>query len=223
MQIYFLFQGGTEFWKFWNSEGALPPRPPPGYGSELTSHLLTANILRPSIRNDELPEDEPRRSIVKVLIDSLWSDDPENRPSFSHIKKILRIVAPLKGDRVEKRAFLLEKEAEALEKYIAQDTRLINKEQDKINEWLSRSLPPDIFNQIQDGEEVDAMEIDHVSVAVFRIVDFQNLVDAIGPDELMCLVEYLIKSFQAVATQDHQLELTDINVASDSFVIGKLP
>lgn len=158
---------------------------------------------------------------MKILIDSLWSDDPENRPPFSHIKKILGMVTPLKGDQTEKRAFLLEKESEALERYIAQHTRLINKEQDKINEWLSRSLPPDIFNQIQDGEEIDAVDIDYVSVAVFRIAQFQDIVDAIGPDELTCLVEYLIKSFRAVAAQE-QLELIDINVISDTFVIGKL-
>ena len=183
--------------------------------------IILAKILRPSIRDDNLPKEEPGRSILKVLIESAWSDDPDDRPPFSHIKTVLRIIAPLKGDQVEKRAFLLEKETEALERYIAYDTRMINKERDKVHDWLSRSLPRDVYTQIQDGEVIKATALDRISVAAFRIADFQDIVATSSPDELICVIDYLIKSFHAVAAQQN-LELTEIDVKSDLCVLGEL-
>ena len=183
--------------------------------------FFAGKILRPSIRNGDLPVDEPRRSIMKFLIDSLWSDDPGNRPSFFQIKALLQTVAPLKGDEKEKRAFLLEKETEELERCIAQETRLINREQERIHEWLNRSLPPHVYSQVQGGKEFSALPIDTVSVAAFQIANFQNIVDASSAEELVCVVDYLMKSFQAMAAQ-HRLELTEIEVISDLVVIGKM-
>lgn len=155
-----------------------------------------------------------------MLIESAWSDDCEARPPFSHIKTVLRIIAPLKGHQIEKRAFLLEKETEALERYIAYDTRMIKKERDKVKDWLSRSLPSDVYDQLQNGEQVEATVLDNVSVAAFRIADFHDIVLATAPNELTYLLDYLVKSFQAVAVR-HGLELTDIEVTSDLCVISK--
>ena len=157
---------------------------------------------------------------MKVLIDSLWSDDPENRPSFSHIATVLRKISPLKGEKMETSAFLFEKEAELLERYIAQDMRLIDKEQDKVNDYLVRSLPLDIYNEIQEGEEINAIFSDDISVAVFRLVDFQEIIKRSSPDEVVNVIDYLVKSFQAVACE-YQLELAEINVISDICIVGK--
>ena len=163
---------------------------------------------------------EPKKNILKVLIDSLWSDDPENRPSFSHIATVLRKISPLKGEKMEKSAFLFEKEAELLERYIAQDTRLIDKEQDKVNEYLVRSLPLDIYDELQEGHDINAIVSDDVSVAAFRLVDFQEIVKRSSPDELINVIDYLVKSFQAVACE-YRLDLTEINVISDICIVGK--
>ena len=121
---------------------------------------------------------------------------------------------------METSAFLFEKEAELLERYIAQDMRLIDKEQDKVNEYLVRSLPLDIYNEIQEGDEINAIFSDDISVAVFRLVDFQEIIKRSSPDEVVNVIDYLVKSFQAVACE-YQLELAEINVISDICIVGK--
>lgn len=158
--------------------------------------------------------------MLRVLIESAWSEDPEGRPPFSHIKTLLRIIAPLKGDQMEKRAFLLEKETEALERYIAYDTRMISKEKEKMDDWRYRTLPPHIYSQIKDGEAIEATSLEVVSVAVFQIADFQDIVSAVSPDELIDLMDYLVKSFQAVAC-NQGLAITEMDIMSDLCVIRK--
>ena len=177
--------------------------------------------MRPRVQFHDLPKEEPGKSILKVLLDSAWSDDPDVRPPFSHIKSVLRIIAPLKGDQMEKRAFLLEKETETLEKYISYDTRMLEKEREKAEDWLKRSVPSDIYMKICDGDQFNASSLECVSVASFQIEDFQEIVSKSDPDELAGLLDYIFKSFSAIATK-LRLDFAEIEMTSNSFIIGKI-
>ncbi len=153
-------------------------------------------------------------------MESAWSDDPGDRPPFSHIKNVLKIIVPLKGDQMAKRAFLLEKETEMLEKYIAYDTKMINKEREKIDDWFNRLLPPEISTRYVMGENVEPRQFEIISVAAFQIVNFQQLIRTSEPSQLISLVDYLMKMLYAVAN-DRDFEISQSGLFSGTYVIGR--
>eukprot|EP00794_Sanderia_malayensis_P011023 gene11022-12187_t len=181
----------------------------------------SAKILRPKITDDALPNDEPARSILRLLMESAWSDDPGDRPSFSHIKKVLKIIVPLKGDQMAKRAFLLEKETEMLEKYIAHDTSMIMKEREKLNDWFHRLLPTDVSQRYITGESVQPRLYDNITVAAFHIVDLNHIVKKSKANQLIPLLDYMLKMFYATANSQN-FEISEFGVLSGTNVIGPI-
>ena len=71
---------------------------------------------------------------------------------------------------MSKRAFFLEKETELLEKYIAHDTRMIQKEREKVRDLFNRLLPYEISTQFRADEYIEAREIENVNVVALLVI-----------------------------------------------------
>ena len=123
---------------------------------------------------------------------------------------------------MSKRAFFLEKETELLEKYIAHDTRMIQREQEKVRDLFNRLLPHEISTQFRADEYIEARHIENVNVVAFQIADFQELIAQCNPEQILGLLDYLMKMFHAVATH-FGLNVTELDLLSDISVVGLYP
>ena len=176
--------------------------------------------MRPRVTDEDLPSYQPGRSVLRLLMESAWSDEPGDRPPFSHITTVLRIIAPLKGDQMAKRAFLLQKEADVLEKYIAHDTTMINNEKEKMNDWFNRLFPVEISGRFIAGESIEPRRHEYVTVASFQIVHFQSIIVNSSPDQLITFMNYMLKMFRATA-QEQDLLITELEFMSKTTIVSK--
>lgn len=167
-------------------------------------------LLRPSVEDDMLPCDPAERAIMKVLMDSCWNEDPEERPPFAYLIDALELVAPLKGSHKQKRSILLERETESLEQYIAHDTKQIFNEKRKQVDLRERiGLPfmakPEVHQD--------------VTLLYCRVANANEMMQECSPVQLVSAIDYLWKSFEAILS-NRKFQVSELCVQGDGFLYG---
>lgn len=194
-------------------------------------HFNLDDLLRPKVEEALYPSDKSESSILKMLMESCWSDSEEERPPFAYTLEILELITPLKGTPISKRALLLERETESLERYISHDTQQIFNEQEKFRDLIHRMLPPFIAIKLhgdplsvgsEDGgsDSVKPTIFNNVTVMVLRVHDLDRLVAVSNPNQLMDTISYLWKAIHVII-KSRNLKIGDMQNRGDAMMFGE--
>ena len=98
------------------------------------------------------------------LVDSIWAEDPMERPTFQQVLKQLNSLSPQKGDLMDNLVSMLEKYSTNLEAIVAERTAELAAEKAKTDELVCRMLPKAIAEQLLAGQPVSAETFECVSI-----------------------------------------------------------
>ena len=164
-------------------------------------------------------------------MESCWSDSEEDRPPFAYALEVLELITPLKGTPLSKRALLLERETESLERYISHDTQQIFNEQEKFRDLVDRMLPPFISCKLLSSAAMTGSEdgggavmptlYTNVTVMVLRLHDVDNLIAVSNASQLIDTISYLWKAVHVII-KSKNLKICDIQNRGDTIMFGKL-
>ena len=190
--------------------------------------------MRPKVEEAFYPSDKSESSILKMLMESCWSENEEERPPFAYTLEILELITPLKGTPLSKRALLLERETESLERYISHDTQQIFNEQEKFRDLVERMLPlfitekllqsstTSLSSSVNDPTHGAIMPTLHnnATVMVLRIHDLDHLMAASSANQLIDAISYLWKAINVII-KNRNLKIGDIQNRGDTMMFGE--
>jgi len=182
--------------------------------------MPSGSLIRPKIEESLYPSDDTETSILKMLMESCWGEMEGERPPFAYALEILELITPLKGSQLSKRATLLERETESLERYIGHDTQQLFREQEKINDLISRMLPnPVVAALLRDGCYKPKSH-GNITIVVLRVHDLDSVVRLANASQAMDLVSYLWKAIHVII-KNRNLKVTEIQNRGDLMIFGK--
>ena len=158
---------------------------------------------------------------MTILMESCWSEDPQERPSFRYILEILEVLSPLKGSQTYKRALLLQRESESLEEYISHDTQQLFQENEKYTNLLARIIPTSIASTINEGKECAPKYYEHATLMLLKVSNIADIILASSPTEAIEVLHYVLKAITAIITH-RKFNITEIFNEGDCYMIGIL-
>ncbi len=102
--------------------------------------------------------------ILTQLVESIWVEDPMERPTFQQVLKSLNSLSPQKGDLMDNLVAMLEKYSTNLEAIVAERTEELAAEKAKTEELVCRMLPKAIAEQLKTGQPVNAETFECVTI-----------------------------------------------------------
>lgn len=176
--------------------------------------------VRPTVENSFYPQDESEKNVLENLMESCWSEEPDDRPPFAYCLEVLEILTPLKGSQTAKRGVLLERETESLEQYISHDTRQIFKEKERLNDLISRVLPPKINEEYIRGGYVEPQYYENITIMVYRVFNFAEIIEQCEISETLLVIDYISRAASMII-QLRKLNVIEIENRGDLFILGK--
>ena len=152
-------------------------------------------------------------------MESCWAENPSERPPFAYSLEILELITPLKGSQTAKRAILLQRETESLEKYIGHDTANIFQEQDKFNDLLARMLPEPVVTELNKTGSVEPKFHDNITVMVVSVANFGEIFANCTVDDAINVINHLWCAISVIKTS-RKLHVTEINNRGDFMILG---
>jgi len=178
-----------------------------------------SDILRPVVDESLYPTDESEKTILQNLMENCWSETPDERPPFAYCLEVLELITPLKGNQTVKRSILLERETESLEQYISYDTKNIFKEKDKYNDLLARLLPLTIAQQLHEGKHIATQRYENVTVMVYRIFNFKEIMEKCDAVQSMAIVDYIHRAIDMII-QNRKFKIMEIDCSRNMHVLA---
>ena len=113
---------------------------------------MVVDCLRPTVEEDELPNEEKQASLLMQLIETCWNEDPKCRPEFKYCLSELGKISPHRGELMDNLIELMEQYTTSLESIVAERTADIIVEKEKGDLLLSKMLPPLIAEELKLGK-----------------------------------------------------------------------
>ena len=95
---------------------------------------------------------------------------------------------------------MLEKHSNNLEELVAQRTNSLSVEKQKVEALLERMLPKKIARQLKDGNQVEPVSFEQVTIYFSDIVGFTNICATIEPIDVVTLLNTLYTMFDNIAS-----------------------
>ncbi|XP_042146026.1 atrial natriuretic peptide receptor 1 isoform X2 [Ixodes scapularis] len=192
-------------------------------------HLETSDIVARVIT----PEDPPFRPVVDrdaciselhQLMTRCWAEDPDERPTFNHIKVMMRVIN--RGyhgevnimDNIMAR---MEQYANELEVLVEQRTAAFLEEKRKSEELLYQVLPRSVAEQLKRGNAVIPELYDSVTIYFSDIVGFTSMCSSSTPIQVVDFLNDLYTCFDAVISD---FDVYKVETIGDAYmVVSGLP
>nr|CAB3264428.1 atrial natriuretic peptide receptor 1-like [Phallusia mammillata] len=149
--------------------------------------------FRPLIDYSALGED------VCGLMQRCWQEDPNERPDFTQVKKIVeKFNKDNPGNLVENLLHRMEQYAINLEGLVEERTAAYMEEKQKADELLYQMLPVPVVDRLKRGDAVPAEAFESVTICFSDIVGFTSLSAASNPMDIVSLLNDLYTCFDAI-------------------------
>lgn len=179
--------------------------------STLTDQYEPVDILQDVILRDIRP-DYPHGSspALQKIFDQCWATDPNGRPNFKKLKKLMEKAKPSKKGVLDCLMEALEIRTKELDHAI-----------DGMQALLHQILPPSVAHKLQNGESVDAESYESVTIYFSDIVGFTRMSSLLTPMQVVQFLNCLYTCFDKV------LDLYDVykveTIGDAYMVISGLP
>lgn len=183
--------------------------------------IFIESLLRPNIGDMHFASDDTEISIIKILMESCWAENPIERPPFAYSLEVLELITPLKGSLTAKRAVLLERETESLERYIGHYTYQIFREQENHRDLLSRVLPAHVAMELNDTGQVTPKYHESITVMALRIRNFGEILKRSNLNDALDVINYIWGAISVIA-KNRKLNITEIANRGDFVLFGEL-
>ncbi|XP_068761985.1 atrial natriuretic peptide receptor 1-like [Montipora capricornis] len=196
----------------------------------------SANFMEPKdiIRRVKEGEFPPFRPTVTTLVAGLeeirelmkqcWVENPDDRPDFHEIKKIMHKVLinnGMKTNIFDNIVYMMEKYADNLEELVMERTGQLIEEKKKTDALLERMLPRPVAEQLKKGQTVEAESFHEVSIYFSDIVGFTSLSSGSTPMQVVTLLNDLYTLFDDII---QEYDVYKVETIGDAYmVVSGLP
>jgi len=163
---------------------------------------MAVDCLRPTVEEDELPNEEKQASMLMQLIELCWNEDPKCRPEFKYCLSELGKICPHRGELMDNLIELMEQYTTSLESIVAERTADIIVEKEKGDLLLSKMLPPLIAEELKLGKNPQPEYFASVTIYFSDCVGFGQICSDASPyqvvellNDLYSIMDDIIESF----------------------------
>uniref|UniRef100_A0A0K0EBF9 Guanylate cyclase n=1 Tax=Strongyloides stercoralis TaxID=6248 RepID=A0A0K0EBF9_STRER len=136
------------------------------------------------------------------LIEEMWAQDPNTRPSIGVVNKLIKSMNPSKSNNLMDHIFnILEDNAITLEEEINLRTNELIKEKTKADLLLSRMLPKQVVEKLKSGQLIQPEYFDSVTVFFSDIVSFTVIASKCTPLQTVDLLNNLYTLFDSTISK----------------------
>ncbi|PFX31871.1 Atrial natriuretic peptide receptor 1 [Stylophora pistillata] len=158
---------------------------------------------------------------LHLLMKMCWNENPEERPEFWEIRKLLKKIHGRRNNLVDKIIYMLEEHSLNLEKLVEKRTEQWIEEKKRTDELLHNMLPKSVADQLKSGRPVEAESFDEVTLFFSDIVGFTALSSESTPLEIVTLLNDLYTTFDAII---HGYDVYKVETIGDAYmVVSGLP
>ncbi|XP_026996254.2 guanylate cyclase 2G isoform X2 [Tachysurus fulvidraco] len=154
---------------------------------------LAGDPLRPTLSPQMCDE------ALITLLNACWSENPDQRPPFSSIKRSLRAISPDNyGNILDNMVNKLEKYANHLEEVVEERTNQLTVEKIRADKLLCSMLPRHIADQLMSGKSVEPRSYELVTIFFSDIVGFTTMCAISSALEVVTLLNDLYSLFDEI-------------------------
>ncbi|KAK1794006.1 hypothetical protein P4O66_010917, partial [Electrophorus voltai] len=134
-----------------------------------------------------------------ALLNACWSENPDQRPPFTSIRRGLRDISPESHANIlDNMVNKLEKYANHLEEVVEERTNQLTVEKSRADKLLSSMLPRYIAEQLMAGKCVEPRSYDIVTIFFSDIVGFTTMCSVSSALEVVTLLNDLYSLFDEI-------------------------
>ncbi|XP_053496401.1 guanylate cyclase 2G [Ictalurus furcatus] len=154
---------------------------------------LAGEPLRPTLSAQMCDE------ALITLLNACWSENPDQRPPFTSIRRRLREICPDSHTNIlDNMVNKLEKYANHLEDVVEERTNQLTIEKSRADKLLSSMLPRYIADQLMSGKSVEPTSYDLVTIFFSDIVGFTTMCSISSALEVVTLLNDLYSLFDEI-------------------------
>ncbi|XP_031573570.1 speract receptor-like [Actinia tenebrosa] len=195
-------------------------RTPPFYEYCLDVEEIIDRVKVTNSKNPFRPKVAPASKFddLCMLMTSCWSEDPDGRPSFQEIKKIIiTLQGGKKENIVDKVIYLLEDYSSHLEDLVKERTEQWMEEKKKTEELLHNMLPKSVADQLIAGLPVKADYFEEVSIFFSDIVGFTPFCSLSSPLQIVNFLNDLYTLFDSVIAH---YDVYKVETIGDAYMVA---
>lgn len=175
------------------------------------------SLIRPQIKNEDLPEGKPTQKKFLKMLEDVWNDDPLVRPPFSKLLAVLDNIHPTKGELMDNLIRLLESYSNNLEQVVIERTHDLEVEKAKIDHIISQMLPKKVVEELKHGNKVEPEDFSCVTVFYSDIVGFTTIAKNSQPMQVVDLLNNLYSTFDSIL---HKYDVYKVETIGDAYVVA---
>lgn len=150
-------------------------------------HAICSSNLRPKVQLD-IPVS------IRQIMEIAWTDNPNSRPSFDQILKLMKRNNPLRKSVMDSVIQSMEDYTQHLEDCVEEKTVELESTKKQMDTMMSSIMPGEIANAIANGDSIDQDQektIGVICVEITRENDFNNLPSKRKAQKLTSMCSYL--------------------------------
>ncbi len=185
--------------------------------------LQPADIIQ-KVKNRECP---PYRPVIptdacnenwRKLIQSCWSEDPEQRPTFEQILYSINSIHRYKNmDLVDNMIKRLEQYTCTLEERVIKRSIELQGEKDKVEILLMELLPRSVAQQLALGHQVSPEAFDNVTIFMSDIVGFTRISSRSTPLQVVDMLNSMYTMFDDLA---NHYDVYKVATIGDAYMVA---